>query len=122
MIKNTRPTAINLAWAANRVFSAISGGEDIEDMISLAKQAAEAIADEDASFCRSIGQHGLPLILDISKRKEGQPVNSSPIAMPAGWHSWTMEARRHPYMLPMMLVSRCMSGWMRPARETRGPV
>ena len=33
------------------------------------------IADEDAEFCRSIGQHGRAIIEEISRRKNGHPVN-----------------------------------------------
>lgn len=33
------------------------------------------IGDEDAEFCRRIGEHGLELIREISERKNGGPVN-----------------------------------------------
>ena len=75
-LKATRPTAVNLEWAVARQLAAIeAAGPDIEAMLAAAHTTAAAIADEDADFCRRIGQHGLPLIEEISRRKGGQPVN-----------------------------------------------
>jgi methylthioribose-1-phosphate isomerase len=72
MLKAARPTAVNLAWAVDRQLAAISGAED---KLAAARITAAQIADEDAEFCRRIGQHGLPLIAGISRRKGGAPVN-----------------------------------------------
>jgi methylthioribose-1-phosphate isomerase len=75
-LKATRPTAVNLAWAVDRQLEAVeAAGSDPEARIDAALATAQAIADEDADFCRRIGQHGLPLIAEISQRKGGQPVN-----------------------------------------------
>lgn len=71
----TRPTASNLAWAVNRQLLAMSLVETISMKIEVAFQTARAIADEDAAFCRRIGEHGLKLIRDISVKKNGAPVN-----------------------------------------------
>ncbi|MCB0180621.1 MAG: S-methyl-5-thioribose-1-phosphate isomerase [Anaerolineae bacterium] len=75
-LKATRPTAVNLEWAVKRQLSVIeAAGNDIEVKIQTAFDMAQTIADEDADFCRRIGQHGLPLIEAISRRKNGEPVN-----------------------------------------------
>jgi methylthioribose-1-phosphate isomerase len=74
-LKATRPTAINLEWAVQRQLGAIRTGQTIDDMIEIARQTAQAIADEDADFCRCIGEHGVSLIETISQRKNGAPVN-----------------------------------------------
>ncbi|RMF03179.1 MAG: S-methyl-5-thioribose-1-phosphate isomerase [Chloroflexi bacterium] len=75
-LKATRPTAINLEWAVQRQLAAIeAAGSDIEAKIEAALQTAQIIADEDAEFCRRIGEHGLSLIEEISRRKQGEPVN-----------------------------------------------
>ncbi|MCB9077016.1 MAG: S-methyl-5-thioribose-1-phosphate isomerase [Anaerolineaceae bacterium] len=75
-LKATRPTAVNLEWAVKRQLSAIeAAGSDIEAKIQAAFDMAQTIADEDADFCRRIGQHGLALIEEISQRKKGEPVN-----------------------------------------------
>ncbi len=75
MLKATRPTAVNLEWAVNRCLEAIKAEKGIENKIAAARRTADAIADEDAAFCRRIGEHGLPIIEEISRRKKGEPVN-----------------------------------------------
>ncbi len=75
-LKATRPTAVNLEWAVQRQLDAIAAaGDDISAKIAAAKTTAQTIADEDAEFCRRIGEHGVTLIEEISRRKNGAPVN-----------------------------------------------
>ncbi len=74
-LKATRPTAVNLAWAVDRQLQAMEPASDAEERIRLARETAAAIADEDAAFCRRIGEHGLELIREISRARNGQPVN-----------------------------------------------
>ncbi len=71
----TRPTAVNLAWAVERQWAAIQSANDVENMIQIALQTAQQIADEDAEFCRRIGEHGVSLIETISQKKAGATVN-----------------------------------------------
>ncbi|MBI1256755.1 MAG: S-methyl-5-thioribose-1-phosphate isomerase [Chloroflexi bacterium] len=71
----TRPTAINLAWAVERQWIAMQAAQDIEEMIRIAFATAQQVADEDADFCRRIGEHGVSLIEAISQRKGGETVN-----------------------------------------------
>ncbi len=70
-----RPTAGNLAWAVERQLAAIAGASSVDEKISTSFEMACEIADEDARFCHSIGQHGLAIIEEISRNKNGQPVN-----------------------------------------------
>lgn len=74
-LKQTRPTASNLAWAVERMLTAMDREEDLAAKRQRAFLEAQVIADEDADFCRRIGEHGLDIIRQISKRKNGQPVN-----------------------------------------------
>ncbi|MEI8342486.1 MAG: S-methyl-5-thioribose-1-phosphate isomerase, partial [Verrucomicrobiota bacterium] len=74
-LKATRPTAVNLAWAVDRQLKQIAEGQSVSDKIAIAFATAIQIADEDAGFCKKLGQHGLKLIRRISKRKGGAPVN-----------------------------------------------
>lgn len=74
-LKSTRPTAVNLAWAANKQLNAIQKGNTIQEKINIAFDLANEIADEDAEHCRRIGEHGLKLIEEISKNKNGGTVN-----------------------------------------------
>ncbi len=71
----SRPTAKNLSWAIQRVLSAAATVESPADKRAIIFQTACDIADEDAQFCRRIGQHGLPLLENISRRKQGEAVN-----------------------------------------------
>jgi methylthioribose-1-phosphate isomerase len=74
-LKATRPTAANLAWAVERMLGAITAGDSPLHKRALAKDAATAIADEDAEHCRRLGEHGQALIAAIAQRKPGQCVN-----------------------------------------------
>lgn len=71
----SRPTAENLGWAVKRVLAAMKKRETVEGKKDEAFKEACAIADEDAEFCRCIGRNGVQLIEDISRRKNGRPVN-----------------------------------------------
>ncbi len=72
----TRPTAKNLAWAVGRQLAAIAEESDeLDAKINRAFITACQIADEDARFCKSIGEHGLELIKQTSLKKSGAPVN-----------------------------------------------
>ena len=75
-LMSTRPTAINLEWGVRRVLSAMqAAGDSVPAKVTAARQTALAIADEDADYCRRIGEHGVELIAEISRRKNGAPVN-----------------------------------------------
>jgi len=74
-LKATRPTASNLAWAVDRVLQAMTAGTSPTQQRAIAKITALAIADEDVAHCRRIGEHGLPLIAEVARRKPGAPVN-----------------------------------------------
>jgi methylthioribose-1-phosphate isomerase len=71
----TRPTASNLAWAINRQKIAISKKNSIDAKRETAFKTACEIADEDANFCKRLGEHGKEIIAEISKQKNGAPVN-----------------------------------------------
>jgi methylthioribose-1-phosphate isomerase len=74
-LKATRPTAVNLAWAVERQLKSIGTTMGVEEKRQAAFHTARRIADEDAEYCRMIGQHGLELIRRISEEKDGAPVN-----------------------------------------------
>lgn len=74
-LKSSRPTAVNLAWAVNEQLQHLKRFSTYEEKIAGLLENANHIADSDAACCRSIGEHGLKLIEDISKKKNGQPVN-----------------------------------------------
>ena len=74
-LKAARPTAINLAWAAERVLKKVLSAAGIQNKIEAARNEAVKIAEEEVDNCRSIGLHGLEIIEEISRRKAGKTVN-----------------------------------------------
>jgi methylthioribose-1-phosphate isomerase len=61
-LKSARPTAVDPVNAMQQVLSALSAGRSVEEKQELALKAAQDFADEDVAHCRSIGEHGAPLI------------------------------------------------------------
>lgn len=63
VITATRPTAVNLGWAVNRVVNraalAVGGNEEI---LAAMRDEATAILEEDRAMCRRIGEAGAPLL------------------------------------------------------------
>jgi methylthioribose-1-phosphate isomerase len=75
-LKATRPTAVNLEWAVGRVLSAVeAAGAEPDAWIQRAYETAQAIADEDAEYCRRIGEHGRGIIQQLHRQKGGKPVH-----------------------------------------------
>ena len=70
----TRPTAVNLHWAIDRVLTVIenAGGTSLAPLL---RQAAEAICEEEGEISRKIGLHGLVLIEAAAAKKPGETVN-----------------------------------------------
>jgi len=72
----TRPTAVNLEWAVDRQLAVMAAaGDTVEARLAAIAETAREIADEDADFCRRVGEHGATLIEEISQRKNGDCVN-----------------------------------------------
>jgi len=76
VLKSTRPTASNLAWAADRMVSKLlENSGTLAEKREAARREAQAIADEDAASCKQIGVHGLEIIKKIAEKKQGGTVN-----------------------------------------------
>jgi methylthioribose-1-phosphate isomerase len=64
-LQATRPTAVNLRWAMDRMEQRLSlVAEDIAAEVALAE--AHQIAAQDIEICRSIGDHGLELLQQLA--------------------------------------------------------
>ena len=64
-LKETRPTAVNLSWAIDRILNStreFSG--NVGDLAAFVVKEAQKIADEDAAANRLIGRHGAELVHD----------------------------------------------------------
>ncbi len=66
----TRPTAVNLRWALDRVRRLVSPLPEAE-RAAAAWAEADAIAAEDMAFNHAIGEHGLGLLRSIAQRRPG---------------------------------------------------
>ena len=65
----SRPTAINLKWAVDRMFSKIKGVNS-SDVLNIAIKETDEICEEDINFCKDIGLNGLKIIEDIYNKKK----------------------------------------------------
>ncbi len=66
---NSRPTAINLKWAVDRMMKKISGLNSNE-ILNIAINEANQICEEDIKFCENIGLNGLKIIEEIYNKKK----------------------------------------------------
>ena len=66
---SSRPTAINLKWAVDRMMKKLSGVNN-KDILKIALDEAKAITEEDINFCKNIGLNGLKIIEDIADKKK----------------------------------------------------
>ncbi len=68
MLKNTRPTAVNLFWGIDRMLQAarecLSRKCSVDEIRSSIEELARAMVEEDEETCRKIGQHGAALMPD----------------------------------------------------------
>src|ERR1051325_8641110 len=64
----TRPTAVNLFWAIERMKRTFSqgaqAGESAEELVARLAREAKAIHDEDVANCRAMGRHGAQVVPD----------------------------------------------------------
>lgn len=60
----TRPTAVNLFWALDRMLKKAQALDSVEDIRRSLMEEALTIAEEDESMCRKIGDMGAALVPD----------------------------------------------------------
>jgi methylthioribose-1-phosphate isomerase len=84
----TRPTAINLRWALERVRERVAPLPPAE-RAEAAKAEAAAIADEDVAMCEAIGEHGLQLFQQLAAARPPE--------------------RQHE---PLRVLTHCNAGWL----------
>ena len=65
----SRPTAINLKWAIDRMMKKLLGVNSNE-ILKIALEEAKAIVEEDVNFCKNIGTNGLKIIEEIYNKKK----------------------------------------------------
>jgi methylthioribose-1-phosphate isomerase len=66
LLASTRPTAVNLFWAIERMKRTFSdgalSGESVDQLKTRLRVEADRIHDEDLASCRAIGTHGATLV------------------------------------------------------------
>ena len=65
----SRPTAINLKWAVDRMMKKLSDINS-DQILDIALKEAKEICDEDEKFCENIGIYGLKIIEEIYNKKK----------------------------------------------------
>lgn len=88
LLNATRPTAINLRWALERVRDVVAPLPPAE-RAEAAKAEAAAIADEDVAMCEAIGEHGLQLFQQLAEARPPE--------------------RQHE---PFRVLTHCNAGWL----------
>lgn len=79
-LDSSRPTAVNLSWALNRMDALLVANKDksVAELVELMGEEAETIQKEDIAMCKAISEYGLSLL------KEGDGVlthcNAGPLA------------------------------------------
>lgn len=71
LLAETRPTAVNLFWAIERMKRSFSegalGGASVAQLQVRLRAEADRIHDEDIASCKAIGAHGAPLVPDDAR-------------------------------------------------------
>lgn len=74
LLRNTRPTAVNLAWALDQVRARVQPLKPSERVAAAYARAAELV-EEDVTTNRAIGEHGLALFRSLlSAKPPGEPL------------------------------------------------
>ena len=73
-IRQTRPTAINLNWALDRMYCIVKNTPQSKRVV-VSFEEANKICEEDIAVCNAIGSKGASIIQDIHNRNPARPVN-----------------------------------------------
>jgi methylthioribose-1-phosphate isomerase len=69
LLASARPTAVNLAWALQRMWAQLQP-LPLHLRAAAAWREADAMADEDVATNQAIGRHGLALLAELSRRRQ----------------------------------------------------
>jgi methylthioribose-1-phosphate isomerase len=72
---SSRPTAVNLAHAVDKVFKNVKMAQGLSHKIDTARETAMDIINQEKDNSLNIGKYGLPLIERLSAANKGNPVN-----------------------------------------------
>ena len=65
-LNSSRPTAVNLSWALDRMYRIVMSNPDapVAEILQELETECKAIHEEDIAMCRAISEHGLTLVKD----------------------------------------------------------
>ena len=65
-LNSSRPTAVNLSWALNRMEGVVKNNADksVAEVVGLLKEECVKIHEEDIAMCKAISEFGLSLVKD----------------------------------------------------------
>ena len=98
LLARTRPTAVNLRWAIERMMTRLRNTPP-EARVRIAYDEAGRICDEDAAQNAAIGRHGLTLIEQAASRKRA-PIDAR------------MDALAGASAKPVHVLTHCNAGWL----------
>lgn len=64
LLRSTRPTAVNLGWAVDRILDVASSTPSNREAVQAIHEMAARILNDDKEMCRMIGEHALALLPD----------------------------------------------------------
>ncbi|MDX1943179.1 MAG: S-methyl-5-thioribose-1-phosphate isomerase [Saprospiraceae bacterium] len=74
-LRKTRPTAVDLFHAIEKVVTTVNTAANLKKKPLLALEAAKLLAEESIASCSNIGEYGLKIIKEIASKKKGELVN-----------------------------------------------
>lgn len=73
-LKQTRPTAVNLAWAVERQIDTLREAQTQQDAVEQLRKGAEEIREAELLRSRKIGEYGVALIEQCRRKHPDRPV------------------------------------------------
>ena len=121
LLKNSRPTAVNLTWAVNRMLAVLQNTKAQRNLA--AWREAAHIAEEDVAQNKAIGQHGLVLIQAFVAARAGEDASATNTSSPSRGEGWRggevrrggeiMRERKHGGENVMFnIMTHCNAGWL----------
>lgn len=87
-LNSSRPTAVNLRWALERVRELVKPLPEAERAAAARREAA-VIADQDVAMCEAIGEHGFHLFRNLAEQRPSERENE-----------------------PFRVLTHCNAGWL----------
>ncbi len=85
LLIQTRPTAVNIAWAVRTILTAVAGAETAQELRDRLRSAVDALIEAEVERCRRIGEHGAA-VLERLFQQQGQA--------------------------PLQILTHCNAGWL----------